>query len=247
MRKTAFTLIELLVVISIIALLMAILLPALRSARETARTAQCAVNLRELSISFMAYANDRDGILPSTGNATDGVTVNLPDWLAPTADTLRYDYLSAGSRQGNHRSNTEVFGCPTWDVPVYWNIYGNDVFRRVRYIATTTTVLSPDTAGYGSTMDNDADGKEDALSLTRMTDDSSRLLLGDYLIESTPGIWSPMSSDVSSPPHGNGTPIPQGGNGAYLDGHVKFNPLPDMKNTFNYMGGFNDGNRDYYW
>jgi prepilin-type N-terminal cleavage/methylation domain-containing protein/prepilin-type processing-associated H-X9-DG protein len=63
----AFTLIELLVVIAVVAVLAALLLPALASARESARKAQCITNQRQLALAWTLYAADNREVLPANG------------------------------------------------------------------------------------------------------------------------------------------------------------------------------------
>lgn len=65
---SAFTLIELLTVIAIIGILAAILIPVVGSVRESARSAQCISNLRQIHMGFMLYADANGELLPLNSN-----------------------------------------------------------------------------------------------------------------------------------------------------------------------------------
>src|SRR5689334_13309938 len=62
--KSAFTLVELLVVIFVISVLSALLVPAVSSAKESARKAKCSSNVRQIVMAMAIYAHDNDDYLP---------------------------------------------------------------------------------------------------------------------------------------------------------------------------------------
>lgn len=200
--QSGFTLIELLVVLVIISILVAILYPVFARARENARRASCASNLKQLTMAIQMYAQDNDGgLIPYDYNGT-------PTWNKLYVPTIPYV------------KNDQVYRCPS--APslkgsisgFYGSVYGFPYYN----INTTSEWIALPESG--------------AVRLDTVPDASRTCLLGETMYTNyydEPGAvdgYGDPQFELSTKGAFPSTLIPDrhlgGSNYAFVDGHVKW-------------------------
>jgi len=161
----AFTLIELLVVIAIIAILAAMLLPALASAKDKARLAQCLSNQKQILLSAHIYCTDFNDTLPyhGAGQPPPGPQY-LKSWIGYYTNN-NYD-----PRLGQvypYLTTSNVFRCP--------NDPTNNVFFQFRIIPYSTYFWETTSTGSSPGWNNGVGYK-----LFRFRGDGILMMEGDY-------------------------------------------------------------------
>jgi len=107
-----FTLVELLVVISIIAVLVALLLPAVQSARESARRTRCINNLKQIGLALQNYTNENTTIPP--------VCID-PVWYAPRVPVPQpHQNWSQHARLLPFLEQNVLYNMINWDFGARW-------------------------------------------------------------------------------------------------------------------------------
>ncbi len=220
-KRQPFTLIELLVVIAIIAILAALLLPSLNKARETAKSAGCASNQKQLGLAFASYSNDYNSYLPC----------------------LNYSPSSSSATPYGWYTNILVYGGYLPKPRSWYNEYYGNITLGVWRCPSFSDSMMSWCGGFGVAQSPTASfyyGRYPRLSEYKRA--SEVLLMSDCWIPSpyrswpsmySPSLWDGSSVQEAASVHGSGA----GSNVLFFDGHLAFRRYLDLKANVNDIFG----------
>ena len=217
----AFTLVELLVIIGVVALLVSIQLPALAKARRHTDLAQCAANLRQVTIAFHIYAAENGDRLPV---ATAGYWAWDMPWNLATV-------------LGTYGAPRSALYCPANpDQNALWDFAPNSI-RVVGYALTLVNGGSINPTNWNAALTPQTVVTGIASWPPPLA--SQRVLVADAVL-SAPGQNNETNRETynyTSIPGGTPTKmrtshldgfLPAGGNLGMLDGHVEWRAFQQM-------------------
>lgn len=215
--RQAFTLVELLVVIAIIGVLVALLLPAVQSARESARRAECANHLKQNTLAALMY-HDALGVLPPA-YLTDSWPTQTT-WFGVVDYTTNQVLPTRGLIAPFVERNNAIYHCPSMTeiTDLYNGETGGYGYNLNLGYVDYSTWPSPPQQITKKLRDFNATSRTVAFS------DSARIQLpwsGDPTLKATENFYINGPDDLYAAP---GTQFRHNGpvaNVSFLDGHVE--------------------------